>query len=169
MLRISLSIAAIALAGPALAQATPDAAAAPAATATPAKAQVAAGAKVVDTAGADVGTIESVTNGVATLSTGTHRAGIPIASFAPGDGKLVLALTRAQVDAQGAPITADHRSRCGGQGFDRRSRRHGQGGERRSRHRRLRHRQRPAFQEELRAERRCAGDRPHRRPVRRGG
>ncbi len=102
MKRLTLSIAAIALAGPALAQTTP----APDAAAATAKPNVTAGAKVVDAQGGDVGTIESVANGVATLSTGTHRAGIPIASFAQGDGKLVLALTKAQVDAQGAPIPA---------------------------------------------------------------
>lgn len=111
-MRLTLSIAAIVLAGPALAQTTPDAAATPpaapaaAAATAPAKPNVTAGAKVVDAQGADVGTIESVTNGVATLSTGTHRAGIPIGSFAQGDGKLLLGLTKAQVDAQGAPIPA---------------------------------------------------------------
>ncbi|NIJ07666.1 hypothetical protein FHS31_001262 [Sphingomonas vulcanisoli] len=107
MLRLTLSIAAIALAGPALAQTAPDAAAAPApAAATPAKPNVIAGAQVVDASGAPVGTIESVANGIATLSTGTTKAGIPVGSFAQGDGKLVLGLTKAQVDAQGAPIAA---------------------------------------------------------------
>ncbi|WP_174275288.1 hypothetical protein [Sphingomonas bacterium] len=105
MLRTPLAMAAIMLTAPALAQTTtpaPDAAT-PAATTAPATPNVTAGAQVVDTAGAAVGSIESVTNGIATLSTGTTKVGIPIASFAAGDGKLVLAMTKAQIDAKGAP------------------------------------------------------------------
>ena len=87
------------LAAPIMAQtAAPEAAPAPAAA--PAQPNVTAGAAVSDASGGAVGTIESVANGVATLSTGTTKAGIPVGSFAQGPNGLVLGMTKAQVDAQ---------------------------------------------------------------------
>lgn len=79
-------------------------AAAPA-TATPAPAAtpgagVVAGAKVVDTAGADVGTIESVANGNAVLSTGTAKVSVPATSFAKGPNALVFGMTKADVESK---------------------------------------------------------------------
>lgn len=82
---------------------TPPAASAPAAT-TPAAA-VTTGAKVVDTAGAPVGTIESVANGVATLSTGAAKVNVPIASFAAGASGPVIAMTKTEIEAKAAEAT----------------------------------------------------------------
>ncbi len=84
-------------------QTAPAATAAPASTpaaATPGQPNVVAGAAVSDASGGAVGTIESVADGVATLSTGTTKAGIPVGSFAQGPNGLVLGMTKAQVDAQ---------------------------------------------------------------------
>lgn len=77
--------------------------------------QVTAGAAVSDPSGASVGTIESVTNGIATLSTGTTKAGIPLTSFAQGPSGLMLGMTKAQVDAQAAAAkqTAQAAARAG--------------------------------------------------------
>lgn len=66
---------------------------------------VASGAKVVDTAGAPVGTIEAVANGVATLSTGTTKVGVPVTSFAAGPNGPVIAMTRAEIEAKAAQVT----------------------------------------------------------------
>ena len=87
------------LAGPAFAQATQPAPAAAAATATGA-ASVTAGATVVDTTGAPVGTIESVNGGNAVLSTGTVKAAIPVSSFAKGANGLVVGITKADLEAK---------------------------------------------------------------------
>ena len=84
------------LALPAFAQATqsaPSAAAASAANVTP-------GATVVDTTGAPVGTIESVSGGNAVLSTGTVKAAIPVSSFAKGANGLVIGITKADLEAK---------------------------------------------------------------------
>ena len=88
---------ALALAGaamsvsPAMAQpAQPAPAAAP---------QLAAGANVVDSTGAGVGTIESVTNGNATINTGTVKAAVPVASFAARDNGFAIGMTKAQLEA----------------------------------------------------------------------
>jgi hypothetical protein len=96
------------LAAPLLAQTAPAAdasATAGAATATPAPAAtpgagVTAGAKVVDTAGADVGTIESVANGNAVLSTGAAKVSVPVSSFAKGPNALVFGMTKADVESK---------------------------------------------------------------------
>lgn len=82
------------LASPAFAQATPT----PAATA--ASSAVTAGATVVDTAGAPVGTIESVSGGNAVLSTGAVKATIPVASFAKGPKGLIIGITKADLEAK---------------------------------------------------------------------
>lgn len=63
-------------------------------------ADVTAGAAVRDAQGGEVGTIESVDADSAIVSTGTVRADIPIASFGKNNQGLVLAITRAQLEAQ---------------------------------------------------------------------
>ena len=78
---------------PALAQ---PAQPAPAAAAAP---QLSAGANVVDSTGAAVGTIESVTNGNATINTGTAKAAVPVASFAARDNGFAIGMTKAQLEA----------------------------------------------------------------------
>ena len=95
------------IAAPAFAQQTAPAAA-PAIGAAPAAGavEVAAGAKVVDTKGGDVGTIEAINNGIATLNTGTNKVGIPVASFAKGPSALVIALSKAEIDAKAAQASA---------------------------------------------------------------
>jgi len=89
------------LALPAFAQATQTPA--PAATAAPAA--VTAGATVVDTTGAPVGTIESVSGANAVLSTGTAKASIPVASFAKGPNGLVVGITKSDLEAKVAAAT----------------------------------------------------------------
>ena len=85
------------LALPVFAQATQPAAPAAAASAT---ANVTAGATVVDTTGAPVGTIESVSGGNAVLSTGAVKAAIPVSSFAKGANGLVVGITKADLEAK---------------------------------------------------------------------
>ena len=62
-------------------------------------ADVTAGAQVRDTAGAEVGTVESVDADSAIVSTGSVRADIPITSFGRNGQGLVLAMTRTQLEA----------------------------------------------------------------------
>jgi preprotein translocase subunit YajC len=73
-----------------------------------AKPDVAVGKKVVDAQGGDVGTISAVQNGVAMVDTGTSKAGVAVGSFAAKEDKLVLGMTKAQLDqaAQGQQATA---------------------------------------------------------------
>lgn len=61
--------------------------------------QLAPGAIVYDTAGDQVGTIESVAPDAVVVSTGTAKASIPPASFGQGASGPVLAMTRAQLEA----------------------------------------------------------------------
>lgn len=63
-------------------------------------ADVTAGAAVRDSQGGEVGTIESVDADSAIVSTGSVRADIPIGSFGKNGQGLVLAITRAQLEAQ---------------------------------------------------------------------
>jgi hypothetical protein len=84
------------LALPAFAQASQGTPAAQAS----ASSAVTAGATVVDTKGAPVGTIESVSGANAILSTGTVKASIPTASFAKGPKGLVIGITKADLEAQ---------------------------------------------------------------------
>ena len=88
------------LALPVFAQATQSAPAPATATAPAATANVTAGATVVDTTGAPVGTIESVNGGNAVLSTGTVKAAVPVASFAKGPNGLVVGITKADLEAK---------------------------------------------------------------------
>lgn len=74
---------------------TTSAAATQAATA----ADVKSGVSVYDTSGGLVGKIQSVSGANAVVDTGTVRAQIPVSSFAKNDKGLVLAMTRAQIDA----------------------------------------------------------------------
>jgi hypothetical protein len=74
---------------------TTNAAAAKPATA----ADVKAGVSVYDQNGGLVGKIESVSAKGAVLNTGTVKASIPISSFAKNDKGLVLAMTKASIDA----------------------------------------------------------------------
>jgi siroheme synthase len=68
-------------------------------TAAPATASVTAGATVLDTKGGSVGTVASVANNVAVVDTGTVKAGIPTSAFAQGDKGLVIAMTKAELEA----------------------------------------------------------------------
>lgn len=77
--------------------------------ATPAAAQAtepAVGATVVDTAGAQVGTIETLTNGTAVINTGTNKVGYPVTSMTPGPNGVIIAMTKAQLDASYAEQVA---------------------------------------------------------------
>jgi hypothetical protein len=58
------------------------------------------GVSVYDQNGGTVGKIESVSGKTAVLSTGTTRATVPISSFAKNDKGLVIAMTKAEIDAQ---------------------------------------------------------------------
>lgn len=80
-------------------QAQPAASAQAGATRAATAADVTAGAQVRDTAGAAVGTVETVDADSAIVSTGSVRADIPIASFGHNGQGLVLAMTRAQLEA----------------------------------------------------------------------
>jgi len=90
---LATALAALTTAGGAYAQGT----AAPAAA--PAKANVTVGAKVLDAAGGDVGTIASVSGGAAIVDTGTVKAGIPVASFAQSDKGLHISMTKTELEA----------------------------------------------------------------------
>ena len=59
-----------------------------------------AGAAVRDAQGGEVGTIESVDADSAIVSTGSVRADVPLTSFGKNGQGLVLAITRAQLEAQ---------------------------------------------------------------------
>ena len=100
---LALGAAAL-LTTPVLAQGAP--ATAPAAGAAAAAPNVTAGATVSDASGGAVGTIDAIANGVATLNTGTVKAGVPVSSFAQGPNGLVIGLTKAQIDAQAAQAAA---------------------------------------------------------------
>lgn len=74
---------------PALAQGAPNA-----------EAAISAGAAVTDPQGGAVGTITRVDGDFLLLRTDRHEVRLPRASFASGDGKVVIALTRDQLNAQ---------------------------------------------------------------------
>jgi hypothetical protein len=79
----------------------PDATAAADAGATSAatQADLKAGAAVYDSAGATVGTIQSVTATGAVVASGKLRAEIPVASFAKSSRGLVIGITKAEFEA----------------------------------------------------------------------
>jgi hypothetical protein len=69
------------------------------ATAAAAAADVSAGATVLDTSGATVGTIEKVEGDKAVLSTGSVRVGIPVSAIGKNDRGLVIAMSKSEVEA----------------------------------------------------------------------
>ena len=71
--------------------------ASPVVAATPA--DIRAGAQVIHTSGEAVGTVESVDEDGAVVSTGSTRAKLPFASFGKNNRGLVIALTKAQLEA----------------------------------------------------------------------
>ena len=89
--------------GEAAAQAQTPVAAGPVAPAT--RVDFSAGAQVHDQAGGVVGTIETADASGAVVATGTVRAKLPIASFGRNAQGLVIAMTRAQLEAAVASQT----------------------------------------------------------------
>jgi preprotein translocase subunit YajC len=81
---LGLSMAAIPAAQPAFAQA----------------ATIAAGAKVLDTNGGEVGTVTAVSGDMVTLKTDKHEVAIPKTSFAVTEKGLLFAMTQAQLNAE---------------------------------------------------------------------
>ena len=86
-------------------------AAAPATTDTAATVEVTAGTTIYGPEGNEVGTVEGVTNGVATLNTGKHTIGLPLDRFGENaEGQKTLAVGRDElntmVDEQLAQATA---------------------------------------------------------------
>ena len=61
---------------------------------------VAVGAKVVDTAGGEVGTVTAIQGDNLLVKTDKHEVALPKTSFTPTDKGLLFALTRAQLNAQ---------------------------------------------------------------------
>lgn len=106
------------IAAPALAQTAPapsaaaPQAAAPASPTAPAPAsptgplQITAGAAIVDSTGASVGTVDQVAGDVVTVNTGTNKVGVPKGNFAAGPNGLVLGNTKAQLDAAAGQAAA---------------------------------------------------------------
>jgi hypothetical protein len=96
-----LSILAIGLAAPAFAQqaAPPSTADAPVAQAPAAQSATAkAGDQIYDTAGAVVGTVESVSGSNFVISTGTNKATLPMSALASGANGLTISMTKAQLN-----------------------------------------------------------------------
>lgn len=69
------------------------------------KADLKAGATVYDDKGGEVGKIVSTSAKGAVVDTGTVKATIPTSSFAKSDKGLVIAMTKAQIDAAAKPTT----------------------------------------------------------------
>ena len=65
----------------------------------PTAANFAAGAKVSDTAGGEVGTITSVDGDYVVLKTDKHEVRLPKTSFTAHNGGFIMAMTQAQVNA----------------------------------------------------------------------
>lgn len=85
------------------AEAQADVAAGPVVAAT--SADVTAGATVRDTEGELVGTVESVTASGAVVATGKSRVQIPVTSFGKNEEGLVLAMSKAELDAAAEAAT----------------------------------------------------------------
>ena len=93
-----LTIAAIALAPAALhAQQAAPTTAAPAATVTPT-----VGASVFDSAGVEIGKVESVANGAVVVGSPTGKLSLPANSIGQGTKGLAIAMTKADLDAAAA-------------------------------------------------------------------
>jgi hypothetical protein len=71
---------------------------APAVAATPA--EVTAGMQVVDPSGGVVGTVTAIKGGNLVLKTAKHEVQLPLSAFTANQGKLLFAMTAAQLDAQ---------------------------------------------------------------------
>lgn len=63
-------------------------------------AQAAAGTKVVHTSGAEVGTVQAVEDGFYLVKTDKHDVRLPSSAFTPHEGKLLFAMTQAELNAQ---------------------------------------------------------------------
>jgi len=63
------------------------------------QADVKAGTVVTDQAGQNVGKVESVTSAGAVVTTGKSRAQIPLEAFGKKDGTLVIAMSKAELEA----------------------------------------------------------------------
>lgn len=86
--------------------------------ATPALAQEAAptveaqaGMKVFGPNGGEVGTVDSVTDGVVVVDTGTHKAALGTAAFAKAENGLSIMMSKADLDAAVAKATADAKAK----------------------------------------------------------
>ncbi|MDB5717011.1 MAG: hypothetical protein JWM38_438 [Sphingomonas bacterium] len=104
LLAISMTVVG---AAPLWAQAAAPAATPGAGAAAAAPVSVAAGATVYDTQGGEVGSVDSVTGGVAVISTGTNKVGLPLTSFAMGEKGPIIAMTKTEVDAAANKAAAD--------------------------------------------------------------
>ena len=95
------------IAWPALAQQTPAPKnASTAAPSTTPSTNVAPGAQVMDTSGAVVGTVDSVANGVAIISTATGKIGMSTSSFAQGPKGLLVGISKTDLEAKAAAASA---------------------------------------------------------------
>lgn len=102
MNRLSIMTAGIAMLLPAsvYAQTTAPAAGSPASTTTaPAAATPTVGASVYDSAGVEIGKIESVSNGAAVVASPTGKFSLPTTSIGQGAKGLSIAMTKADLDA----------------------------------------------------------------------
>lgn len=66
-------------------------------------AAVSVGATVVDSAGAPVGTVESVADDMAVISTGAAKVRVPVTALAQGEKGLTIGVTKAELEAQAKP------------------------------------------------------------------
>ena len=66
-------------------------------------ANVTTGATVVDSAGAPVGTIESVADDMAVIATGTAKVRVPVTALTAGEKGLTIGMTKAELEAQSKP------------------------------------------------------------------
>ena len=65
-----------------------------------ARSGISAGARIVDTKGGDVGTVTRVDGQFVVLRTDKHEARLPVASFTPHEGKLIMAMSRDELNAE---------------------------------------------------------------------
>jgi hypothetical protein len=63
-------------------------------------AAVAAGAKIMDTKGGEVGTVTRIDGQFVVLKTDKHEARLPLTSFTPHQGGLLMAMTRDELNAE---------------------------------------------------------------------
>ncbi|MCJ8156169.1 hypothetical protein [Sphingomonas sp. LaA6.9] len=66
-------------------------------------AAVSVGATVVDTSGAPVGTVESVADDMAVISTGAAKVRVPVSALAAGEKGLTIGITKAELEAKAKP------------------------------------------------------------------